>query len=141
LVTAQLPICYSIDSPDAPPDTEINVAPDSPIDPDGASPYDSSAPQSSPQFFPTFVAPPPNLSNQMEPVIFSAVRASDRTRQATQKVYFDNTITDVGYGWYPQRNEFICYYPGTYFFTFSALTAPNSQLKYVLHYLNKFLKI
>ena len=62
-------------------------------------------------------------------VAFSAARASDFTRVGITQVRFDYTLTDVGYGWYPDRSEFVCYYPGLYFFTFSALSPQSRQFK------------
>lgn len=62
-------------------------------------------------------------------VAFSAARASDFTRVGITQVRFDFTMTDVGYGWYPDRSEFVCYYPGLYFFTFSALSPQSRQFK------------
>lgn len=69
-------------------------------------------------------------------VAFSATRASDFTRSATTQVRFDFTITDIGYGWYPDRSEFVCFYPGVYFFTFSALSPQSRQFKWVLIFLS-----
>lgn len=71
-------------------------------------------------------------------VAFSAARASDFTRVGITQVRFDFTLTDVGYGWYPDRSEFVCYYPGLYFFTFSGLSSQTRQIKFVNHLL--FLK-
>lgn len=62
-------------------------------------------------------------------VAFSAARASDYTRVGVTQVRFDYTLTDVGYGWYPDRSEFVCFYPGIYFFTFSALSPQSRQFK------------
>jgi len=62
-------------------------------------------------------------------VAFSAARASDFTRVGITQVRFDYTITDIGYGWYPDRSEFVCYYPGLYFFTFSGLSTQTRQIK------------
>lgn len=80
--------------------------------------------------------PRPNMPNPfsspvMETVVFSAVRASDSSRRSVTKILFDNTVTDVGYGWDSSRSEFICFYPGIYFFSFSALSTPTSQFKSV----------
>ncbi|KAK4023259.1 putative Complement C1q tumor necrosis factor-related protein 2 [Daphnia magna] len=62
-------------------------------------------------------------------VAFSAARASDFTRVGVTQVRFDFTLTDVGYGWYPDRSEFVCYYPGLYFFTFHGLSSQTRQFK------------
>jgi hypothetical protein len=65
----------------------------------------------------------------MEPVAFSAVRASDKSRKAQSKIYFDTTLSDIGFGWNPKSSEFICYYPGSYFFTFTAVSDSGSHFK------------
>lgn len=71
---------------------------------------------------------PPGAVNP-DTVAFSAARASDFTRIGITQVRFDFTITDIGYGWYPDRSEFVCYYPGLYFFTFSGLSTQTRQIK------------
>lgn len=65
----------------------------------------------------------------VEPVAFSAVRASDKSRKAQSKIYFDTTLSDIGFGWNPKSSEFICYYPGSYFFTFTAVSDSGSHFK------------
>ena len=80
-------------------------------------------------------APPPTATvdssnrSSREAVAFSAIHASQSTRKASNKIVFAKTITDVGYGWRADQSEFICFYPGTYFFTFSALSSTTSQIK------------
>jgi C1q domain len=64
-------------------------------------------------------------------VAFSAARASDFTRVGVTQVRFDYTLTDIGYGWYPDRSEFVCYYPGLYFFTYHGLSTQTRQFKQV----------
>lgn len=77
--------------------------------------------------FPGATLPPGAVAP--DTVAFSAARASDFTRVGVTQVRFDYTLTDVGYGWYPDRSEFVCYYPGIYFFSFSALSPQNRQFK------------
>jgi hypothetical protein len=62
-------------------------------------------------------------------VAFSAARASDFTRVGVTQVRFDYTLTDIGYGWYPDRSEFVCYYPGLYYFTYHGLSSQTRQFK------------
>lgn len=62
-------------------------------------------------------------------VAFSAARASDFTRVGVTQVRFDYTLTDIGYGWYPDRSEFVCYYPGLYYFTYHGLSTQTRQFK------------
>ncbi|XP_065580545.1 complement C1q-like protein 3 isoform X2 [Artemia franciscana] len=78
-----------------------------------------------------FPQQPGQFPNDLAPdvVAFTAVRASDFTRNAISQVRFDVTVTDIGYGWLPDRSEFVCYYPGLYFFTFSALSPIGRQFK------------
>ncbi|XP_046638735.1 complement C1q tumor necrosis factor-related protein 4-like [Daphnia pulicaria] len=68
----------------------------------------------------------------IEPVAFSAVRASDRSRKANSKIFFDTTLSDVGFGWNPKSSEFTCFYPGSYFFTFTAISASGHHFKTAL---------
>ena len=83
--------------------------------------------------------PPGSVS--ADTVAFSVAKASEYTRTDVTQVRFDNTITDVGYGWYPDRSEFVCYYPGLYFFTFSGLSTQTRQFKSVLYeFSNKFIR-
>ena len=67
-----------------------------------------------------------------EPVIFSAVRASEKSRKSVSRLAFDNTVTDIGYGWNPKRSEFVCFYPGSYFFSFTAISDSTSNFKSVV---------
>lgn len=83
---------------------------------------------------PTSVAASPVASlvtsgKNFEPVVFSAVRAADKSRKSVQRLLFENTITDIGFGWSPLRSEFVCFYPGTYFFSFTALSDNTSNFK------------
>lgn len=71
--------------------------------------------------------PPGSVSP--DTVVFSAARASDFTRVGITQVRFDFTLTDVGYGWYPDRSEFVCYYPGLYYFSFHGLSSQTRQIK------------
>jgi len=125
------------------PNNENNNGPTNDIlsSPSGSSSSSSSDPrvikvilpgQQQQQQGPQQVPPPPNMINpfyRMEPVIFSAVRASEQSRKAVSRIQFDKTLTDIGFGWDSGRNEFNCYYPGVYFFTFAALSTPKSQSK------------
>ena len=117
----------------------------------------------SPDFGLSLSAPGFRQSGNMEPVSFSVVRAGENSRNASDKLLLERTITDIGYGldkknssydkinyntnnnqtlnvlsnlkkigWYADRSEFICYYPGTYFFTFSALSTPSSAFRFFL---------
>lgn len=72
------------------------------------------------------------LSRSFDPVAFSALHASQVSRRSVSKILFDNTITDIGFGWYSDRSEFICFYPGAYYFSFNALSTPTSQFKFSL---------
>ena len=67
-----------------------------------------------------------------EPVIFSAVRASEKSRKSVSRLAFDNTVTDIGYGWNPKRSEFVCFNPGSYFFSFTAISDSTSNFKSVV---------
>ena len=112
----------SLESPDAP---------EEPNDSDGyVPPPEEAAPQASPPSYgsPSYASPP--YPSTFDPVAFSAVHASLTTRRSSSKIAFDRTVTDIGYGWYPRRNEFICYYPGLYFFTFAAISPATSKFKY-----------
>jgi hypothetical protein len=76
------------------------------------------------------VSPTSSGANRViEPVAFSAVRASDRSRKANSKIFFDTTLSDVGFGWNPKSSEFTCFYPGSYFFTFTAISASGHHFK------------
>lgn len=68
----------------------------------------------------------------VEPVAFSAVRASDKSRKSNSKIFFDTTLSDIGFGWNSRSSEFICFYPGSYFFTFTAISDSGSHFKWVL---------
>ena len=70
-------------------------------------------------------------SRNFEPVIFSAVHATDKSRRSVSRVLFDITLTDVGFGWSSNRSEFVCFYAGTYFFTFTGLSDSTSNFKSV----------
>lgn len=74
----------------------------------------------------------PSVARAIEPVAFSAVRASDKSRKSSSKIVFDTTLTDVGFGWNSRNSEFVCFYPGQYFFTFTALSDSGSQFKAAL---------
>lgn len=79
-------------------------------------------------------APPSDMSNpfnRMEPVIFSVAKATEKSRQSFSKIKFNQTLTNIGLGWDSSRNEFNCFYPGVYFFTFSALSTPTSEFRLV----------
>jgi hypothetical protein len=65
----------------------------------------------------------------VEPVAFSAVRASDKSRKSNSKIFFDTTLSDIGFGWNSRSSEFICFYPGSYFFTFTAISDSGSHFK------------
>lgn len=79
---------------------------------------------------PSLFSQNPNTQQKsIEPVAFSAVHASKSTRRFGSKLVLDKTVTDIGYGWYSDRSEFVCYYPGTYFFAFNGLSTPTSQFK------------
>ena len=80
-------------------------------------------------FIPGTVASLPPGSVSPDTVAFSVTRASDFTRIGITQVRFDFTVTDIGYGWYPDRSEFVCFYPGLYFFTFSGLSPQTRQFK------------
>lgn len=75
------------------------------------------------------------VSRVIEPVVFSAVRASEKTRKSVSKIVFDSTVTDIGFGWYPNRSEFVCFYPGAYYFSFTALSDSTSNFKLVFVFL------
>jgi hypothetical protein len=105
-------------------------SPDSPFEPtnsDGYFPQEGD-PQAAAQ--PSYSPYLP--SSAFEPVAFSAVHASLSSRRSVSKISFDRTVTDIGYGWYSRRSEFICYYPGLYFFTFTAISPTTSYFKYYL---------
>ena len=116
----------SPDVPDEPTDPEGDVPP--PAAPPAFPP--ASPPASPPSDYgsPSYVSPP--YPSTFDPVAFSAIYASLSTRRSSSKIAFDRTVTDIGYGWYPRRNEFICYYPGLYFFTFAAISPATSKFKY-----------
>ncbi|KAI9556577.1 hypothetical protein GHT06_016367 [Daphnia sinensis] len=80
---------------------------------------------------PAFVATPP-VARSIEPVIFSAIRASDKSRKSNSKIFFDTTLSDVGFGWNVKSSEFVCFYPGSYFFTFTAVSDSGSHFKAAL---------
>lgn len=85
---------------------------------------------------PTVVTHPSSVvpvSRVIEPVMFSAVRASEKTRKSVSRVGFDITLTDIGFGWNPSRSEFVCFYPGSYFFSFAALSDSTSSFKSVYY--------
>ena len=114
-----------------------------PVDPSSMSSGQiSSIQQPSPISFPSSPSAPvmtPSVNMQptavavggrvVEPVAFSAVRASDKSRKAQSKIYFDTTLSDIGFGWNPKSSEFICYYPGSYFFSFTAVSDSGSHFK------------
>jgi hypothetical protein len=56
----------------------------------------------------------------MEPVAFSAVRASDNSHKANSKISFDKTLSDIGFGWNSKSS---------YFFTFTAISASGHHFK------------
>ncbi|XP_046639591.1 complement C1q tumor necrosis factor-related protein 4-like [Daphnia pulicaria] len=68
----------------------------------------------------------------VEPVAFSAVRASDKSQKSNSKIFFDTTLSDIGFGWNSRSSEFICFYPGSYFFTFTAISDSGSHFKAAL---------
>jgi len=62
----------------------------------------------------------PARRTQPEDIIgFSAVRASGFSRVGESRIFFENTVTDSGYGWDRSLSLFICHKAGLYFFTFS----------------------
>jgi hypothetical protein len=61
--------------------------------------------------------------NTPESVGFSAIRANTNTNSGFSKpIQFERTITDVGYGWNSRESYFECYHPGTYVFSWSAVS-------------------
>lgn len=61
--------------------------------------------------------------NTPEIVAFSAIRANTNTNSGFSKpIQFERTITDVGYGWNSRESYFECYHPGTYVFSWSAVS-------------------
>ena len=61
--------------------------------------------------------------NTPEIVAFSAIRANTNTNSGFSKpIQFERTITDVGYGWNTRGSYFECYHPGTYVFSWSAVS-------------------
>jgi len=77
-----------------------------------------------------------NGGNQFNPrqgtvVAFSSVRANSYTNQngLNSRVRFENTITDIGYGWNKAESYFDCYYPGTYVFTWTAVSPRDSETR------------
>ncbi|KZS05891.1 C1q-related factor [Daphnia magna] len=92
----------------------------------------SSSGQVSPVVAPPGFAGTPLVARSIEPVIFSAVRASDKSRKSNSKIFFDTTLSDVGFGWNAKSSEFVCFYPGSYFFTFTAVSDSGSHFKAAL---------
>jgi len=67
-------------------------------------------------------------------VAFSAIRANTYSNSGnSQHISFERTITDVGYGWNPRDSYFECYYPGTYVFSWSAVSPSNSETRLSLY--------
>jgi hypothetical protein len=106
----------SLESPDAPYE---------PTDPDGFTPQESQAVP-----IMTFTNPAASHPLSFEPVAFSAINTSPSTRRSVSQISFERTVTDIGNGWSPLQSEFICFHPGLYFFTFTALSSSTSRFKY-----------
>lgn len=67
-------------------------------------------------------------------VAFSAIRANTNSNSGnSQHIRFERTITDVGYGWNPSDSYFECYFPGTYVFSWSAVSPSNSETRLSLY--------
>jgi len=67
-------------------------------------------------------------------VAFSAIRANTYSNSGnSQHIRFERTITDVGYGWNPNDSYFECNYPGTYVFSWSAVSPSNSETRISLY--------
>ena len=61
--------------------------------------------------------------NTPESIAFNAIRANTNTNSGFSKpIQFERTITDVGYGWNSRESYFACYHPGTYVFSWSAVS-------------------
>ena len=65
------------------------------------------------------------------PVAFSASRADLYTRSASSNgnIVFDQTETDVGYGWNAQRGVFVCQTPGVYVFSWSTVSPSGTEAR------------
>lgn len=64
-------------------------------------------------------------------VAFSASRADLYTRSASSSgnIVFDQTETEVGYGWDAQRSVFVCQTPGVYVFSWSTVSPSGTEAR------------
>jgi len=72
---------------------------------------------------------------QGQAVAFSAIRANTyaNSGNSRQRIRFERTVTDVGYGWNPSDSYFECYYPGTYVFSWSVVSPSNEETRVSLY--------
>jgi len=75
------------------------------------------------------------IPQQGQVVAFSAIRANTygNSGNSRQRIRFERTITDVGYGWNPSDSYFECYYPGTYVFSWSVVSPSNEETRVSLY--------
>jgi len=70
-------------------------------------------------------------------VAFTVTTLSPYSRSGMRKLRFENTITNQGLHWNPNTHEFVCHYPGLYFFTFSAQSSSSQNFRLSLFQNNK----
>ena len=75
------------------------------------------------------------IPQQGQAVAFSAIRANTyaNSGNSRQRIRFERTVTDVGYGWNPSDSYFECYYPGTYVFSWSVVSPSNEETRVSLY--------
>jgi len=94
--------------------------------------YPGSGSNSQGQYYPGNDRPP--VPEPGTTVAFSAIRANTYSNSGnSQHIRFERTITDVGYGWNPKESYFECHYPGTYVFSWSAVSPSNSETRVSLY--------